>query len=194
MLDAVLVKGPQGDWFRFQLWEDRVFILNRREEYQGWVDFDDGFIEADMGELRETYHLLFGGPPPTNVKKVTLTKAIWAKRYFQAADRSTDYRTGGGKNHVTGEKERKRNLDGRRYRMTNGASTEHLQSQALTVHRELLKFQLACGRETISEGEVKTVMDNIAQAKTLKTKQDPFRIFQYYRAALIKANKMEMFE
>ena len=195
MLDAVLVCNSQGQWFRFRFWEDRVFIMDRRQEYMNYADYDSGWHDSpeEMEELHEKYSLLYGVTAPRNAKKVTLTKAIWAKLYYRAADRSRDYTTGGGKNHVTGEKERKRNLDGRRYKVLVGESNMHLQDQALVVHRELLKFQQIIGRETISEAEVRTCMEAAAKNKILKTKQDPFRIFQYYRGALIKANKLEMF-
>ena len=168
--------------------------MDRNQEYTNYADFDSGYNDNDCEELHEKYVLLYGMQAPRNAKKVTLTKAIWAKLYYRAADRTRDYTTGGGKNHVTGEKERKRNLDGRRYKILQGESNMHLQDQALIVHRELLKMQNAIGRETISEAEVRTCMEAAAKSKILKTKQDPFRIFQYYRGALIKANKLEMFD
>lgn len=194
MFDAVLVKNSQREWFRFALWADRIFILDRREEYMNWKDFDDGWNDkGDMDELHENYAAHYGEPAPKNAHKVTLTKAIWVKMYLKANDRSKDYIRGGSKDPVTGEKERKRNLNGRRYRVCQGLSEHHLQEQALTIHRELLKFQTQAGTETITEAEVVELMDRIAKAKILKTKQEPFRIFQYYRSALIKANKLEMF-
>jgi hypothetical protein len=194
MFDAVLVKNTQREWFRFALWEDRIFILDRREEYRNWKDFDEGYIENDKEELHEIYQAYYGKPAPKNAHKVTLTKAIWVKLYLKANDRSKDYVRGGSKDPVTGEKERKRNLNGRRYRIIQGESTEHLQDQALTIHRELLKYQAQTGTETITEAEVVELMNRISEAKILKTKQEPFRIFQYYRPALIKANKLEMFQ
>ena len=196
MLEAVLVRNSQNQWFRFQFWEDRIFIMDRVEEYENYKDFDSGWhdSEEEVEELRGLYTALYGVAPPNLAGKVTLTKAIWAKRYFVAQDRTKDYVRGGSKNHVTGQRERKRNLDGRRYRALEGDNSVHLQDQALVVWRELLKFQQNADRETISEAEVRSCMEAAAKNKILKTKQDPFRIFQYYRGALIKANKLEMFE
>lgn len=193
MFDAVLVKNSQREWFRFALWEDRIFILDRREEYKNWADYDSGFVENDKEELHEHYTAFYGKRAPKNAHKVTLTKAIWVKLYLKAQDRSNDYTRGGSKDPVTGEKERKRNLNGRRYKVVQGLSDSHLQDQALTIHRELLKFQNQAGTETITEAEVIDLMNRIAEAKILRTKQEPFRIFQYYRGALIKAGKLEMF-
>lgn len=193
MFDAVLVKNSQREWFRFSLWEDRIFILDRREEYKNWADYDSGFGENDKEELHEHYEAFYGKRAPKNAHKVTLTKAIWIKLYLKANDRTKDYVRGGTKDPVTGEKERKRNLNGRRYKIIQGLSADHLQDQALTIHRELLKYQAQAGTETITEAEVIDLMDRIAAAKILKTKQEPFRIFQYYRSALIRSGKLEMF-
>lgn len=171
--------------------------MDRRQEWKGFQDWLSGWgtTEEERDELRELYGKTFGEQPPNLANVHTLAKAIYVKWYYMAEDRSSTYTVAGGKNHVTGEKERKRNLDGRRYKLLETSeSSMHLQDQALVVHRELLKFQKACGRETISEAEVRTVMEASAKSGILKTKQDPFRIFQYYRGALQKANKLEMFE
>jgi len=197
MLECVLVCNSEHHWFRFKLWEDRIFIMDRREEYKNYRDFDAKYEDTvdDRFDLEYLYKTLYKEDAPRGAKKVTLTKAIWAKYFYLAEDRTRTYTTGGGKNHITGEKERKRNLDGRKYRVLEGKeSTLHLQDQALVVYRELLKFQQHAGKEAISEADVRSVMERAAASKILKTKQDPFRIFQYYRGALIKANKLEMFD
>lgn len=194
MLDAVLVSNSVGEWYRFQLWEDRYFIMNRRDEYRNYEDWDSAWLETDIEEIHALYVKYFGKAAPKNAKKKTLTKAIWAKWFYMSQDRTGTYNTSGVKNHVTGERDRKRNLDGRRYRVLDGGNSEHLQEQALITYRELKKFQQAAGTETISEANVRTVMEQAQKSGLLKTKQDPFRIFQYYRGALIKCGKLEMFK
>lgn len=192
MLNAVIVCNNHGQWFRFQVWADRVFIMNRRLEFRNWADFDDAYNEdTDMEDLHAEYAKWFGKPAPKNAKKVTLTKCIWGKMYLKCEDRSQDYRGGPPKDPVTGKAERRRNLDGRLYRALDGGNDTHLQAQALIVHSELLKRQRVAGRDYLTEAEVRDVMVQAAAAGILKTKQDPFRIFQYYRGALIKASKLE---
>jgi hypothetical protein len=197
MLDTVLVCNTEHKWFRFTLWEDRFFIMGRRQEHRDYKSFDALYEETadDLNDLAYLYKTLFGHEPPNGAKKATLTKAIWGKYWYMAEDRSGVYSLSGSKKTPTGERERKRSMDGRRYRVLDGqTSSVHLQDQALVVHRELLKFQRLADKETISEAEVRSVMETAAKEKILKTKQDPFRIFQYYRGALIKANKLEQFE
>lgn len=196
MLEAVLVKNTEGKWFRFDLWQDRVFIMNRREEWMNWQDFDSGYHDSpeEMEELSSLYYRWYGQHPPKNAVKVTLTKAIWAKMYLSAADRTGLYSNNPTKNPVTGERERKRSLDRRGYRALDVQSVEHLQNQALIVHRELLKLHTQLGKEVITEAEVSDMMTRLRDSGILKTKQDPFRIFQYYRPALIKSGKLEFLE
>lgn len=194
ILDAILVKNSQGQWFRFDMWVDRIFIVDRREEYHGWKDFDSGYIDNDIDELHEIYTALFNRPAPRNAVKITLTKAIYAKRFYMANDRSSTYTLGTPRDPVTGNKERKRSLDRRGYRAMEGESTVHLQNQALIVHRELLNLHKASNKEMLSEADIMDMMNRLRDTGVLKTKQDPFRIFQYYRPALIKAGKLEFIE
>lgn len=194
ILGTVLVKNSQREWFRFDLWEDRIFILDRREEYQNWEDFDSGFIDNDIEDLHEQYLAAYGKAAPKNAHKKTLTKALWAKMYLKSKDRTGVYQTGGVRNVVTGEKDRKRNLDRRGYRALEVESIDHLQNQALIVHAALLKYHKASEKEYITEGDVRDLMSQLRDTGQLKTKQDPFRIFQYYRPALIKAGKLEFIE
>lgn len=192
MLDAVLVQGPDMKWFRFQLWADRIFIMNRRLEWRNWKDFNDAYIDDDLEELRAEYTKWYHEDPPRNAKKVTLTKCIWAKMYLIANDRTDVYGCAKPKDPVTGKRERKRNLDRRMYRaLGNGATVVHLQAQAMITYRALLEYQRQTQRDTISEAGVRDVMTRMRDDGTLRTKQDPFRIFQYYRPALIKAGLLE---
>ena len=193
VLEAVLVQNSNGKWFRFALWEDRVFIMDRRQEFPNAEDWIDSWkdTEEEIEELRGYYIKAYGTAPPSRSNHKTLAKAIWVKWFYSAEDRTGDYSQVGKKNHSTGKRERKRNLDGRRYKVLESESTVHLQDQALVVHRELLKFQKASGRGEVAESEVRTIMESAAKSGILKTKQDPFRIFQYYRGALQKAGKLE---
>lgn len=191
ILAAVLVRNSQNEWFRFDEWHDRVFIMNRREEYNGWEDFDSGYTDGDVEELHEIYLGLFGTAAPKNAHKKTLTKAIWAKRYMASNDRTGVYGRGGLKDSITGERERKRNLDRRGYKASESNNAVHMQNQALIVHRAILDYHASSGKEYITEGDVKDLMTNLRDSGKLKTKQDPFRIFQYYRPALIKAGLLE---
>lgn len=194
MLDATLVRNSENKWFRFALWEDRIFIMDRREEWKGWEDFDSGYLDSDIDELHKKYVTLFKSAAPKNAHKKTLTKAIWGKLYLMSADRSDTYRTGQPIDPVTGERERKRSLDRRGYRALDVVGVDHLQNQALIVHRELLKLHKTSDKEIISEAEIMELMNRLRDSGVLKTKQDPFRIFQYYRPALIKAGKLEFIE
>ena len=126
--------------------------------------------------------------------KKTLTKAIWGKLCYIANNRSETYRNAPLKDPVSGERERKRQLDRRGYRALDTASVDHLQNQALIVHREMLKLHKASNKEILTEAEISDMMTTLRDSGALKTKQDPFRIFQYYRPALIKAGKLEFCE
>jgi len=194
MLAAVLVKNNTNEWFRFDLWEDRIFIMTRREEYQNWEDYDDGYNDEDVEELHSIYLAMYQRPALKNAPKKTLTKAIWGKLYMRANDRSTTYRTGAVINDHTGQRERKRSLDRRGYRAIEGSNDVHMQNQAIIVHRALIGLHQDSNKEFVSESDVRELMDRLRDSGLLKTKQDPFRIFQYYRPALIKAGKLEFVE
>ena len=194
MLECVLVQDMNSHWFRFSLWTDRIFIIQRRQEWKNWAHFDESwFDDADsMFDLHELYFRMYGRNAAKNAHKKTLTKAIWVKWHLASEDRTHTYITGGRTD--TGERERKRILDRRGYRVLEGESNMHLQNQALIVHRELLKLGKALKKEIITEAEVMDMMTRLRDSGILKTKQDPFRIFQYYRPALIKAGKLEFVE
>lgn len=196
MLATVLVQSRERKWYRFDLWEDRIFILDRWLEYRNWEEYDRTFTDesSDMFELHGTYKALYSCDAPANAHKKTLTKAIWAKYYLGAIDRTSTYSTGATRNNVTGERERKRSMDRRGYRALDVPSVENLPNQALIVHRELLKLHTQANKDIISEAEVIDLMNRLRDSGILKTKQDPFRIFQYYRPALLKANKLEFIE
>lgn len=198
MLEATLVKQTStGQWYRFRVWTDRIMIVDRREEYRCWQEFDEGWGDNnpdDLVDIRARYLALFRQEAPKNAVKKTLTKAIWGKMYLSANDRSETYRSNPLKDPVTGKRERKRQLDRRGYRALDVASVDHLQNQALIIHRELLLLHKTSDKEIITEAEVSELMTRLRDTGVLKTKQDPFRIFQYYRPALIKAGKLEFHE
>lgn len=193
MLDAVLVKNSEGKWFRFQLWEDRIFIMDREVEYRSFDDFFDCWTEADAfdeedGELRAMYIMAFGAPPPKNAKFVSIAKAVWCKCYLRANDRTDVYGHSTNRDPVTGAKERRRNLNGRQYVINEPFEgwTADLPEQAQIVYKALRELSEQVDSVTINEGAIKDLMTRLRDEGTLKTKQDPFRIFQYYRPTLKK--------
>lgn len=200
VLSAVLVQSG-NKWFRFKLWADRVMIVSRTEEYNNFQEFSKYAVsENDIQEARNLYHRYFDKFPPKNAKVAQIAEAVWCKLYAISEDRETAYTTGGGRDIVTGKKKRKRNLDGRLYSFPNQTAEEaaniqnrlaQLPPQAKVCLKVFQKELSDSEKVTLNEAEIKDMMTRARDRGDLKTKQDPFRIWQYYRPALVEANLLK---
>lgn len=195
---AVLVCNSLGEWFRFKLWTDRVMIMNREEEFKDFEEFKKyGVSLNDKPAAVELYTKHFGFPPPKNAKVEQIAEAVWCKMYAKAKDRTEDYRTGGGRDVVTGKKKRKRNLDGRKYWIPDAPNAEaaretmsklgSLPPQAKACLKIFQKELKDSDKTSLTESEVKDMVMRARDRGDMKTKQDPFRIWQYYRPTLVEA-------
>jgi hypothetical protein len=180
---------------------NQFFRHNKREEinvlkdaqFKVWPNFDAFTAENEQTIL--AYHdSLFKANPPKDQDKITTALYVW----FALCDKATD-RT--SKTPVTTEGRKSTNL-GRKYTWTGKKleETSIKTPQAMTcfrIFRDTLDAKEKTDTEkmpaevkaayvpAVTEEELKTAIIN--RAGEIRTRQDPWRIFQYYRPELIKA-------
>lgn len=146
-----------------------------------WKNFNE-FDETVNEQTALTYHEnLFGANPPDKQELVTTKLMVWHKLCNTAKNNLTN-QTGTPKDPETGRKSTILTSIYMRGDVTEG-SADIKTYQALKC---LELFRDCIGdREEVTEGELKQYV--IDHTDILKTRQDPWRIFQYYRPTLIKA-------
>jgi len=146
-----------------------------------WKNFNE-FEEKVNEQTALTYHeQLFGKNPPDKQELVTTKLLVWHKLCSTAKNNLTN-QSGTPKDPETGRKSTILNSVYTRGEITEG--TADIKTYQALKCLEL--FRNCIGeREEITEGELKQYV--IDHADVLKTRQDPWRIFQYYRPTLIKA-------
>lgn len=127
------------------------------------------------------YHEQFIGDLPKGQEDIgTIAMIVWA--YFcknghpHIPDHTAD-----------GEKERKSTLNGRIYTLLPDPGTGIKTPQAQACYKIFKESVKEDG--TISENDLKAAVT--ARASELRTRQDPWRIFQYYRPTLISTKYLK---
>jgi hypothetical protein len=146
-----------------------------------WDSFDR-FVEKENEQTVLTYHeQLFGANPPKKQDLITTQLMVWHKLCNTVKNDCTD-KTGTPKDPGTGRKSTILNCVYSPGEIKEGTAD-------ITTYQALqcLKLFRACigDRAEITEGELKQYI--IDHAADLRTRQDPWRIFQYYRPGLIAA-------
>ena len=69
---------------------------------------------------------------------------------------------------------------------------EELDSKMTPQIKQILGGISESGNSEFQESELKTLISELAESGKLKTRQNPWRIFQYYRANMISAGICKM--
>ena len=150
-------------------------IMNR------W-DNHDAFNEQGKNTILTWHSNLFNAEPPKGQSLLEASLYCWYELCHRAKNRlmntaPTDPSTG-----------RKSSITTRKYFIGNEpdiTKTQIKTPQALACYKIFTEELSKTGTNHISEGDLKTKV--IERAPELKTRQDPWRIFQYYRPQLISA-------
>lgn len=186
-----LTFDKQGKIFR---WENANPIVAEGTEnvYKNWDEFNTYAEKLGLPVVDEIFKKLFGHPIPKKMGLTNATVAMYAKYASTAEDRVSpvDPNTG-----------RKSNIGTRVYTVLwDGKTAPALKTpQAMAclkiVHEEakLAPANIPGTKETDEKIETLQITEADLKAKVivrqaeLKTRQDPWRIFQYYRPQLIAA-------
>lgn len=149
-----------------------------------WDSFNQ-FEETVNEQTALTLHEnLFGKNPPEGQDLVTTKLHVWHKLCTTAKNNLTD-KTGTQTDPVTNRKSTILNCVYMPGEITEG--TADVKTYQALKCLELFRDCIG-DREEVTEGELKQYV--IDHADILKTRQEPWRIFQYYRPTLIKAKLM----
>jgi hypothetical protein len=180
-----LVKDNAGKLWKFGV-AAQVHVIKEAIAWQwdNWQAFDDAKEKAHE-ELIKTYTELFGNPPPKGEDRITTSVAIWHKWVSLAEDRIK----GSPTNPVTPKVGPRKSLENRLYIAcrvegklpdTTGLKTPQANA-CLKILRETTTE--VDGVLIVKESELKQKI--YERAAELHTRQDPWRIFQYYRSTLV---------
>ena len=181
-----IVEDTDGNFFKFKTPQENHIVAAGVQKL--WPNYD-AFHDNENEQTVLTYHEnLFGANPPKEADKVTNSLMVWYKLCQTATDRTNQ---GTPKDPVTG---RKSTIGNSKYYLGAEDHTKVLiktpQAQACfkifleTLNSDKASLETLDGKEVrfLTEAVLKqVVMDRAAE---LKTRQDPWRIFQYYRPTL----------
>lgn len=174
------------------------------QEWEGWEEFHD---QLDAREMVATASSLGVKLKFKKGDKTELSMEVWEALCNLADDRRSAMETALPKRHpVTGEKIAQRgrkpqNLGARRYEILipEDKKTDRVAlvlwcpcttKQAITIWKFFVDEYLSTGSTTVTESRMADIV-NDRQAE-LNTKQDPWRIFQYYRPELIQCKLIRL--
>lgn len=169
----------------------------RDQEWSGWSHFNESMEPAMMLKLSINLGIMLEFRKGS---KETLSLELWDHMCRRADDRR-QASTPRGFDPVTGAKKRgrkKQNLDGRRYHIIEPLSEkkEMLNEAPITTRqgRKIYEFFVdegfRTGSRVITEGRMKDIVND--RAEELRTKQDPWRIFCYYRPELVDCQLIKL--
>jgi hypothetical protein len=148
----------------------------------------DAFLEENEQTVLTYHEQMFGANPPKDQDRVTTATYTWRKLVSQAKNQCQSKET---VDPVTG---RKSTIGNRLYFLGSGDTTQVIKTpQAQACYKIFTETLDKHGTEqpvnekptrVITEAVLKQAV--IDRAGELKTRQDPWRIFQYYRPSLLK--------
>jgi hypothetical protein len=150
-----------------------------KKVYLDWDAFESD-TTWQMPQLEEEHKKLFGHPIPAKTNRTDATIVIWHKWISLAEDRLSVGQAAPGS--------RKNSIESRIYTRTfidgKPASAQLKTPQAMACLK-IFDESMDPEKHTITEKDLKAKV--IERQAELKTRQDPWRIFQYYRPQLIQA-------
>ena len=177
----IIVIDKHGGVFRFSN-ASKIHILKDaiHEQWNGWAEhFDkqpkDSIIQAHIG--------VFSVPPPKDQQLIETSLMTWLKLASMAMDRTDE-----------GAKEKKiakSTILSRTYTyIKDPAKAATLVTPQAKACLQIVAESVDPKTQTIDEASLKAAVE--AKCATLKTRQDPWRIFQYYRTKLINSGNLKM--
>jgi hypothetical protein len=184
-----LVLSQDGKWYLFQNeLHGGTRIMQPRDLFKSWDDFSTRVKDTERLEL--LHQQLFDGKPTAKELKdrVELSIKVWIKLCEVAESRLDEASPG----QNTGAKRTAHKLADRKYEVVKFQipADVKLPPQAKTCMAFFEEKAKKAGHDDakgifeISEKEFNEYV--VEQAERLKTRQDPWRIFQYYRPQLIQ--------
>lgn len=150
-----------------------------------WAGFEK-FLEENAQTIL-TYHAnLFGSEPPKKQPLQDTALYVW----YALCARATDRTSKTPRDPVTG---RKSDLMTRKYFLGTVVPKDNDYVALIQTRQAYVCYRIfrdAIGKSpSITEADLKRAMEN--RAAEIQTRQDPWRIFQYYRSQLIKLNLLK---
>jgi len=182
-----MIEDTHNQYFLFESSSKNSIVKEAVQKI--WPSFDS-FAEQNKATLLTYHSNLFNAEPPKDQDLITTAVYCWYKLCMTAQDRTGRLGTQPGAvtpiDPTTGKRS---NLLTRKYFFGSIKPTDQelpgliKTPQAIACYRI---FRDALGTtESISENDLKTKV--IERAGELRTRQEPWRIFQYYRPTLMKA-------
>lgn len=189
-----LVHSQDNLWYRFK---DEVNagtrIMSPRALYKDWADFE---VKSTIESLEPLYFVLFDKKADKKLlaDKVELSVQVWIRLCETSIDRTNKTTAGGN----TGAKRTNHKLADRKYEVVKFeiAADVKLPPQAKTC-MEFFKELAAAAKHDDAKGIFEIPEKDfqayvVLHAERLKTRQDPWRIFQYYRPQLIQLGHLRL--
>lgn len=157
--------------------------------HHGWTEFADS---RDTASFHDLHVSLFKKPPAKSLTKDDISLYCWAHIVTNATDRLDLKSTEELQKKKSGVRGGPRtSLLGRKYRLKDpvgSGETLAMPPQAMVCLSILKDALIAVDDDQITEKELQDAVVEAAKTGRLVTRQDPWRIFQYYRPELMKAH------
>jgi hypothetical protein len=193
----------QGNIYMYSSKEDITLVETARDkdfEWDGYSDFMENMTARDMANLSVDIGIRLDFKKGS---KEDLATELWGELCKRADDRRTA-KLPEKRDPLTGKKKRgrkKQNLANRRYflQLTPGIPKEKkaLLDDAPVTTRQAKKIWeffidefLETGSLYVTEARMQNLVND--RAEELRTRQDPWRIFQYYRPELIQCKLIKL--
>lgn len=184
-----LVLSQDGMWYLFaNELNAGTRIMNPRDLFKSWDDFSTRVKDTERLEM--LHQQLFDGKPTAKELKdrVELSIKVWMRLCETATSRLDEASPGSN----TGAKRTAHKLADRRYEVVKFEvpADVKLPPQAKTCMAFFAEMAKTAGHDDtkgifdVPEKDFNAYV--VANAERLKTRQDPWRIFQYYRPQLIQ--------
>lgn len=199
-LNAYVAITVNGNIYMYSSKEAVSLVNTSRDpslEWDGFADFMEKLSAREMAMLSVNHGIKITF---TKGSKEDLAHELWEAMCYQADDRRTA-KPVPKRDPLTGNKPRGRkpqNLGSRKYTVIEeGTDKKALLDDAPMTTRQAKKIyeffvdeMIATGSPVITEDRMQHIVND--RAEELRTKQDPWRIFQYYRPELIQCKLIKM--
>lgn len=180
VLNSCLVACVGEDkWFRFTKPEAQHFPKDKiAVQHNNWDAFDETLPTKEVAI--EKHKAVFGKEPAKTLEKFEITQVIWFHMATKAEDRTNVI----AETKADGSKKRKSTLGTRIYKLKADPpkdALENLKTPQMLVCFNILKESLDDKGEVTEAVLKEKVYERQAE---IKTRQDAWRIFQYYRPQL----------
>jgi hypothetical protein len=171
-LKQALVFTKNHETFRFKTLQENHIVADAVHlQYPNWEAFDNDSKNWPDDKVKEEFQAAFKRKPTKKENRIDLTTSLYSYWASKAADRTEKPVKEGSSPKLTN----------RTYTRLTNADAKITTPQAKTC-LEIID-QARGEEETISEAKLKEAFAN--KGAELKTRQLPWRIFQYYRPLLI---------